>query len=617
VEERIKNLLEGVPAVCVTTDGWTDVELRKYVVTTAHWLDDKFEQHHATIDLGEVQGSATAEALFAFIKSVIDKKLPKDTFVLVSVSDGAGNAIGASRYLAGDGALWCGAHLLQLVARTILEREPYASMIKQIRSYVGFVRSSTERRAALRKCQESVWGSLTDEQLSKPSSSLAGGNFLLQQACRALGLSVDEYEQGLAVFGGGGNDGGGDSVVSSSVEASSSSSSSSRPVRRRPVALQLKRDGVTRWNSTLGMLTRFGTLLPFLVAIQQESCFKDASTVSATAALDRGLLDRNLTADELLEALEQTISREDSPRALFERLCTPQVAKRIISLRRLLEPIAQVTVRAQANRYATLPHFAHWIHLIQSAWTRIANGDLIMDETRDAAKFLLSKLNDRDRFGDLFTSPSLPLRAAALSPFYGHLDFVPDERVRDAVWDSLFRDAVVLIPAPDASTHDSQSDSAWCTDDDSDYSSNDDDDCISTSSSSSSSAKAEHEQRMKMALQALRRQFEMPKFRRRMQRNNRKQTTAQFWRENIDKPFETKDNPISLKVLKPLILGYCGASGTSCSSESSLSVAGAVKSRHRARLSSSHLRMETLVARNQHLFTSKQDLICDLLLSSD
>jgi hypothetical protein len=127
VQDCFIELLRDVPAVTITTDGWTDVELRKYVVMT-HWLNNNFVQRHATLELSEFHGGATGEALFDHIKENVHAIVPADTFVLVSVSDGAGNAINASSYLAGDGALWCGTHLLQLVARSLLDQQPFAQL---------------------------------------------------------------------------------------------------------------------------------------------------------------------------------------------------------------------------------------------------------------------------------------------------------------------------------------------------------------------------------------------------------------------------------------------------------------------------------------------------------
>jgi hypothetical protein len=73
-------------------------------------------------------------------------RLPQNTYICCSVSDGAGDAIKASRNLTPD-AVWCGAHLLQLVAGSLIAR--YNRVISRVRSLCSFVRMSTERREAL------------------------------------------------------------------------------------------------------------------------------------------------------------------------------------------------------------------------------------------------------------------------------------------------------------------------------------------------------------------------------------------------------------------------------------------------------------------------------------
>jgi hypothetical protein len=90
-------------------------------------------------------------------------------------------------------------------------------------------------------------------------------------------------------------------------------------------------------------------------------------------------------------------------------------------------------------------------------------------------------------------------------------------------------------------------------------------------------------------------------------------TVAKFWSANIS----GKPRHHFLSVLKPVIIGYCGAVATSTSSESAFSVAGAVKSKHHSSLSSQHLRMETIISRNLHLFDSEEDFIVQVLRAQD
>jgi hypothetical protein len=65
----------------------------------------------------------------------------------------------------------------------------------------------------------------------------------------------------------------------------------------------------------------------------------------------------------------------------------------------------------------------------------------------------------------------------------------------------------------------------------------------------------------------------------------------------------------TVRILRPLVQGYCGAPASSCSSEASLSVSGAAKPKHRSRLSPTHLRQETIICRNFHLFDGEKSFI--------
>jgi hypothetical protein len=61
-----------------------------------------------------------------------------------------------------------------------------------------------------------------------------------------------------------------------------------------------------------------------------------------------------------------------------------------------------------------------------------------------AAQAILHDIEREKRFGELLTTASLPLRAAALTPHYAKLNFVR-ATVREEVWSKLAADAKVIV----------------------------------------------------------------------------------------------------------------------------------------------------------------------------
>jgi hypothetical protein len=122
------------------------------------------------------------------------------------------------------------------------------------------------------------------------------------------------------------------------------------------------------------------------------------------------------------------------------------------ALQRLLEPFAHVTTIAQGETYATLLHFPVWIDNLCTAFEAMeAEAHNVADfrneyersyrkEVFEGATFFRNELMRSTRFGPMLSTPSLALRAAALSPMYGHFSFVA-ESVRNQVWERLARDA--------------------------------------------------------------------------------------------------------------------------------------------------------------------------------
>jgi hypothetical protein len=144
--------------------------------------------------------------------------------------------------------------------------------------------------------------------------------------------------------------------------------------------------------------------------------------------------------------------------------CLTACIKELSKLRALcdvLAPIAEITVLAQGERYATLKRFPFWISKLLRFYEGVARLSSSVDEEhKDGARFLRSELMRRGRFKPMLTDASLALKAAALCPLSRGLNAFDSDinsayetiyemtpGLCDAVWKSIAEDAIIaLIP---------------------------------------------------------------------------------------------------------------------------------------------------------------------------
>jgi hypothetical protein len=434
IQMRIREKLANSSSICLTSDGWTCNQLVKYVVVTGHWLDpNDYSFVHATLDLTTIDGSATGERLFAEVDRIANETLARDTVMLVSVADGAANAQNACAYLSDDGKVWCGAHLLQLVVRSLLETKHFKSLISDIRSYVAYVRSSTERRAALLALQKRVWCeyfgdrnnlSQIEDVSQQAIETVCRRSIFVSTTCEALGIGVNSYSVAMnSNFGEQDDDSDDEEADDNDVAIFSRSPSSSSSSSRHWRPLGLIRDAATRWSSTYAMVSRFAALLPFLFRLQkQDSTFMgqvDSNAMLQQLARDHGEADPEIIAQLLADARS---SGSTTPSSVFDRICDKDSIRRLLNLCHLLEPFCTITRLCQTESYATLPHFAARVKRIDEA-LKCLHGASDDREFKDDAKRLRRSLFAPNRFGFLFTQANPFLRG----------------RPHSALWSSLLR----------------------------------------------------------------------------------------------------------------------------------------------------------------------------------
>lgn len=169
--------------------------------------------------------------------------------------------------------------------------------------------------------------------------------------------------------------------------------------------LELVRDVVTRWNSTLYMAQRFLTC-------------KDAIIKTVNSSV----LDDFLGSEMVLTAMDWV---------LLERICT------------VLVPFEKATRVMSSEAYPTLAMVPQMVRELMLACSpsSVDTDELVKELKRQ----LLAALHAR--FGDVFTSVCPALKAAALHPLFGHLPHVGPS-MRDKVWDGLVAEAMEFAKSP-------------------------------------------------------------------------------------------------------------------------------------------------------------------------
>jgi hypothetical protein len=81
----VRQRLNAVLWSSLTSDAWTDRMMAKYLCVTAHWIDERWTQCHATIAMRPLHGSMTGERLFGELEDIAERTLPTDTYVMTMV----------------------------------------------------------------------------------------------------------------------------------------------------------------------------------------------------------------------------------------------------------------------------------------------------------------------------------------------------------------------------------------------------------------------------------------------------------------------------------------------------------------------------------------------------
>lgn len=148
--QSIRNIIENINYISLTTDGWTSTAIDSYLTFTAHYFDDNWKLYSVTLSIEEIQESHTAENLKDSIMNVIESWNLNNKITGIS-HDNAANISNAVK-LFYDQDIYsnrCAAHTLQLAVKKCLDLNTCRPLLKTASKIVASFRQSSKRTYAL------------------------------------------------------------------------------------------------------------------------------------------------------------------------------------------------------------------------------------------------------------------------------------------------------------------------------------------------------------------------------------------------------------------------------------------------------------------------------------
>jgi hypothetical protein len=114
--------------------------------------------------------------------------------------------------------------------------------------------------------------------------------------------------------------------------------------------------------------------------------------------------------------------RANDQRGNFDFICQSKCARLIMDYVFICKPLVSLTEGRKHEGFGTLHHFTASFHEAKRFYEKVVRQS-DSDESLKLAKIVLHVLLQPHRFGHMLETPSLYVRAAALTPQHGHLDF--------------------------------------------------------------------------------------------------------------------------------------------------------------------------------------------------
>ncbi|UYV63756.1 hypothetical protein LAZ67_2005522 [Cordylochernes scorpioides] len=150
---KITGMLEEAYAVCLTCDGWTNINTTSFYAITAHFIDYTTKLNSILLECSEFPQKHTAENISSWILGVT-KKFKLDFKTVAVVTDNAPNIKAAIKTL-GLPHLSCFAHSLNLVVQRSIN-ESIKSAVDKVKYIAQFFKQSSHAMAKLREMQANL-----------------------------------------------------------------------------------------------------------------------------------------------------------------------------------------------------------------------------------------------------------------------------------------------------------------------------------------------------------------------------------------------------------------------------------------------------------------------------
>lgn len=159
--EKVKLLVQNTPAVCLTCDGWTDLNNVTFYAITAHFFDDNTNLKSALLDCSEFPDKHTADNIARWLRGAFEKY--DIGFKLCAVvTDNAANIKAAVASL-NLRHISCFAHSLNLAVQSAISSS-IKSIVDKVKSTVQFFKRSSHATAKLHEMQKTIGKTLKLKQ---------------------------------------------------------------------------------------------------------------------------------------------------------------------------------------------------------------------------------------------------------------------------------------------------------------------------------------------------------------------------------------------------------------------------------------------------------------------
>jgi len=149
--EKTTRMLENTSAVCITCDGWTNINTTAFYGLTAHFFDSEFNLQSALLECSEFTERHTSQNIANWVRDTL-KKFKIDYKICAMVTDNASNMKAAAGIL-NFRHIPCFAHSLNLAVQSAIANS-IKKTVDKVKSAVQFFKQSAQATQKLAEMQK-------------------------------------------------------------------------------------------------------------------------------------------------------------------------------------------------------------------------------------------------------------------------------------------------------------------------------------------------------------------------------------------------------------------------------------------------------------------------------